>query len=94
MANDPSSQAERQRKLQQVRDEVERELAQGATLSVSDWLVRHPDLEPELGVMLRGLIGSEASGSRIDETIDAHTNTVAANAPCLLYTSPSPRDRG
>ena len=57
MAGDPGPNEERQRRLQQVRDEIEHELEQMITLSAADWLRRHPDLEPELGVMLREMIG-------------------------------------
>ncbi len=57
MAGDPGPAEERQRRLQQVREEIERELGRGSTLSADDWLGRYPDLEPELGVMLREMIG-------------------------------------
>ena len=58
MPDDPAPSGERLRRLQQVRDEIERELGRGATLSAADWLGRYPELEPELGAMLREMIGA------------------------------------
>src|SRR5262245_45051468 len=57
MAGDPSPREERQRRLQQVRGEIERELGQGITFSAVDWLRRYPELEPELGLMLQEMVG-------------------------------------
>lgn len=48
----------RQDRLRKVRDEIERELAQGVTLSADDWLRRYPELEPELGAMLQEMLGT------------------------------------
>jgi hypothetical protein len=53
MANDPVSPEDRWARLQRVRDEIERELDRGGTFSPEDWLKRYPELEPEIGVMLR-----------------------------------------
>jgi tetratricopeptide (TPR) repeat protein/tRNA A-37 threonylcarbamoyl transferase component Bud32 len=66
MTGDPLSSEERRHRLQHVREEMERELGQGITISVTDWQRRYPDLEPELGVMLREMIGSgrTQAGSR------------------------------
>jgi tetratricopeptide (TPR) repeat protein/tRNA A-37 threonylcarbamoyl transferase component Bud32 len=58
MAGDPVPSEERGLRLQRVREEIQRGLGQGITLSDADWMGRYPDLEPELRVMLRELIGS------------------------------------
>ncbi len=72
MAGDLAPDEERRRRLQQVRDEIESELGQGITLSAADWVGRHPELEPELGDMLREMIGSgrpPVAGRTAAETI-------------------------
>ncbi len=58
MAGDPIPSDERRRHLQRVREDIERELSRGITLSAADWVGRHPKLEPELGIMIREMIGA------------------------------------
>lgn len=77
MANDPVSPEDRWARLQRVRDEIERELDRGGTFSPEDWLKRYPELEPELGVMLR--------------KITATGRTQAAGRPLVVATGDTER---
>ena len=56
MPSDPGPDEERQRRLRHVRSEIQRELAQGVTVSADDWLRKYPELMPDLGVMLHDLM--------------------------------------
>ncbi len=65
---------EKRQKLDQVRIEIDRALAAGATLDPAAWIRRHPDLQPELGDLLRDRIGGAATlgpspGAGTDPTI-------------------------
>ncbi len=86
MAGDPVPSEERQRRLQQVRDEIERGTGQGITFSADDWLRRHPDLEPELGAMLRELTGMGQTQVATSPAVD----TPGASETLALPPSPSP----
>jgi hypothetical protein len=77
---------ERQHRLQQVRNEIERELGQGISLSAADWLQRHPELEPELGVLLRELIARGMTKVAASPTVDAPR----ASETTAISPSPSP----
>jgi hypothetical protein len=70
MAGDPGPSEERQRRLQQVRDEIGRELGQGVTFSAADWLRRYPELEPELGATLREMIGTGSTRLAAGPAVD------------------------
>jgi tetratricopeptide (TPR) repeat protein/tRNA A-37 threonylcarbamoyl transferase component Bud32 len=76
---------ERQRRLQQVRAEIERDLAQGITFSEADWLKRYPELEPDLGVMLREMIVRGMTGVAASSVVD----TVGASETTDIPPSPS-----
>ena len=65
-------------------------------------------LDPSSGILMgpddkitvdRGgsIVALDCSWKRVDESLDAisrHTRLQGRTLPCLLYTSPSPRDRG
>ena len=57
MANDHEAASDRRRRLEQIRAEIEREVAAGNTLIPGEWEQRHPDLCPELATMLIELGG-------------------------------------
>ena len=77
---------ERQHRLQQVRDEIERELGQGITFSDADWLRRYPELEPDLGVMLREMIARGMTRVAANPAVD----TVVASETTDIPPCPSP----
>jgi tetratricopeptide (TPR) repeat protein len=52
---------DKRREIERIRSEIERELATGSTLDAADWLRRHPELQPELGDLLAGMIGRPAT---------------------------------
>jgi tetratricopeptide (TPR) repeat protein len=52
---------DKSREIERIRSEIERELATGSTLDAADWLRRHPELQPELGELLAGMIGQPAT---------------------------------
>jgi tetratricopeptide (TPR) repeat protein/tRNA A-37 threonylcarbamoyl transferase component Bud32 len=83
MAGDPVPGEERRLRLQRVREEIQRELGKGITLSDADWLRRYPDLEPELRIMLRELIGSRQT-QLVGRTVAGAPETIASSQ------SPSP----
>jgi tetratricopeptide (TPR) repeat protein/tRNA A-37 threonylcarbamoyl transferase component Bud32 len=77
---------ERQHRLQQVRDEIERELGQRITFSEADWLRRYPELEPDLGIMLREMIARGMTRVAANPTVD----TVGASETTDIPPCPSP----
>ena len=77
---------ERQHRLQQVRDEIERELGQGIDFFADDWLRRYAELEPDLGVMLREMIARGMTEVAAGPTVD----TAAASASTAISPSLSP----
>ena len=81
MAGDVAPTEERQRRLQQVRHEIERELGLGVTLHAADWLGRYPDLEPELGIMLREMIGKVGTRVVAGPSVEAPGATEAGPIP-------------
>ena len=81
MAGDPGPTDERQRRLQEVRGKIERELGQQTTFSVDEWLGRYPDLEPELGVMLRKMIESERTRPLPSRTVDIPGSSETIDLP-------------
>ncbi len=90
MPGDPIPTEERERRLRQVRDDIERELGRGLTFSAADWLRRYPELEPELGVMLREMIGTgrtQVASSPALETPSA--SETIATPPSLLPDAPA-----
>ncbi len=72
MAHDPDPAHERRRRLDEVRAEIERDLAAGSTIDPAAWPRRHPGLEPELGALVAELaagrppIGAGGSSPAID----------------------------
>ena len=106
MANDPDSPEDRWARLQRVRDEIERELDRGGTFSPEDWLKRYPELEPEIGVMLRKITATgrtQAAGRPVvvatgdTERIDTSPSRLpeATPAETVATSSPSrPPERG
>ena len=58
MADDLVPTENRQRLLQQFRDEIAKEQGQGITFVATDWLRRYPELEPEIGLTLREMTAS------------------------------------
>ena len=60
MAGGPDPTQERERRLQQVRDEIKAGFRQGVTPSADDWASRYPDLRPEVAIMVRELLKSGA----------------------------------
>jgi tRNA A-37 threonylcarbamoyl transferase component Bud32/tetratricopeptide (TPR) repeat protein len=58
MSTHPEPNEERQRRLDEVSAEIEREIATGATLSASEWARRFPELEPELSIMIASKMGT------------------------------------
>ena len=94
MDGDPDPIQERQRRLAQVRVEIDRELAGGSTLVEGDWLSRYPDLQPELGEVIRGLIGSgptrlDRNEAGVEPTIDAGSMAPPEAPPTVMIDSPS-----
>jgi hypothetical protein len=77
---------ERQHRLRQVRDEIVRALGQGMTLSAADWLSRYPELEPDLGAMLREMIARGKTRVEAGPTVD----TPRASETIAISPSPSP----
>ena len=74
----------RLQRLQQVREEIERDLAQGITVFAVHWQTRYPDLEPELGVMLREMIArgsTQVAAGRAVETSRQSDKTAHSSSP-------------
>ena len=60
-----------------------------SALGITEWVLRgEPTTEEEFNDMFRKVTGSTADGSAIESS-----NTSDFGTTCLLYTSPSPRDR-
>ena len=59
MANDNDPAADRRRRLEDVRVEIEQELASGRSLVTREWEQKYHDLNPELAAMLARLSGAE-----------------------------------
>ncbi len=91
MANDSGMSEERRQRLQQVRDEIVRELSGGVTLSSAEWLARYPDLEPELGHILRGLLGAQPTFAEAPRTqVGPEGGETVAMPPKVPSASPPP----
>jgi serine/threonine-protein kinase len=81
MTGDTGANEVRRRRLEEVRDEIERELGQGTTFSADDWLRRYPDLEPELGDMLRQIMGSDRTEATAAPTVDIPADAETIGPP-------------
>jgi hypothetical protein len=71
MANSEDTGADRRRKLERVRTEIEKYIAAGRTPMAGEWVQRYPDLNPELGELL----------ARLTEGQEAATPQKSATAP-------------
>jgi tetratricopeptide (TPR) repeat protein/tRNA A-37 threonylcarbamoyl transferase component Bud32 len=71
MANSEDTGADRRRKLERVRTEIEKYIAAGRTPTAGEWVQRYPDLNPELGELL----------ARLTEGQEAATPQKSATAP-------------
>ncbi len=84
MANSDSNDADRLRKLEQVRQEIEERIAGGGALDGGEWVQKYPDLNPELRELLKPLLARQGAAA-----IETPTLTVfhsgeekrAANGP-------------
>ena len=58
--------ADRLRKLDEVRREIEKGIANGHELAADEWIQKYPGLNPELGELLAELIAVRAAAATID----------------------------
>jgi tetratricopeptide (TPR) repeat protein/tRNA A-37 threonylcarbamoyl transferase component Bud32 len=66
MGNFGDAGADRLRKLDEVRREIEKGIANGHELAADEWIQKYPGLNPELGELLAELIAVRAAAATID----------------------------
>ena len=65
MGNSGDAGADRLRKLDEIRSEIEKAIANGDEVVADQWVQKYPDLNPELRELLEQLIARESSVATI-----------------------------
>jgi tetratricopeptide (TPR) repeat protein/tRNA A-37 threonylcarbamoyl transferase component Bud32 len=74
MGNSGNAGADRLRKLDEVRAEIDKSIASGHELMPDEWLRKYPQLNPELGDLLAQLIATQHSAATIDGATQTSTH--------------------